>query len=75
MKKFLCSLLIVALLFLLACQPAKQVTGVPPAAPATPAAEEINASQDVQELDELDTLVEETEEDLGLEELEKFELE
>ncbi len=64
-------LVIVGVVFLLACKPVSKeaVKALPPTAEETDIAQELN------DLDDLDTLVQETGDDLGLEELEGIDVE
>lgn len=64
---------IATILFLLACKPV--VKEVAQATPAATTAEEADIAQETSDLDELDQLLQETDDDLGLDELEGIEVE
>jgi len=66
-------LVIASVVFLLACKPVSKATTKETALP--PTAEETEVAQELNDLDDLDKLVQETDDDLGLEELEGIEVE
>ncbi|MEK6950607.1 MAG: hypothetical protein AABX13_02695 [Nanoarchaeota archaeon] len=73
MNKITITLMIASVIFLLACQPVSKKAVKEAAPPAT--AEETEVSQELSDLDDLDKLVQETDDELGLDELEQIEVE
>lgn len=67
--------MIMSVFFLLACQPVIKKAAKATAAETAATAEEADIVQETGDLDELDQLLKETDDDLGLDELEGIEME